>query len=162
MKTSGNILYQKRDSLVAWSLGLNDDSMRNPLIGEFSRRLKRINELLADSSFKSDLIQDPDVPTAKMMMVTYLLNRCETIQRQVIKGGTAPYLKNFDRILYPSLYVACLQNIIRLIMRLKKRLGFFYNDYAPTSIWALMYLKYPAGLTKFFARVNAHIKSTEL
>jgi hypothetical protein len=157
MKTNANILHQKRDSLVAWRLGLHDDSMRNPLMGEFSRRLQRLDDLLADSSYIGHLTQNSDVPTTDMMMVTFLLNRCEAIQRQVIKGGNPP-CQNVDRTIYPSLYIACLQNIIRLIMRLKRLLGLYYNDYAATNLWALMYLKYPSGLTKFFARVYARFK----
>jgi len=159
MNTSRNILHSKRDSLKAWSLGLHDDSMRSPLMGEFSRRLQRIDDLLAQGSSVGNLNLDPEVPTADMMMVTFLLNRCEAIQRQVLKRGKPTYLKNVDWILYPSLYIACLQNIIRLIMQLKRRLGLNYNDYAATGIWSLIYLKYPAGLTKFLARVRKRIKT---
>ncbi|MFC1882015.1 hypothetical protein ACFL2S_11035 [Thermodesulfobacteriota bacterium] len=158
MHTNRNILHNKRDSLMTWSLGLHDDSMRNPLMGEFSKRLQRIDDLLAQGNSVINLNLESDVPTANTMMVTFLLNRCEAIQRQVIKGGNPSYLKNADRILYPSLYIACLQNIIRLIIQLKRRLGLNSNDYTATGIWSLMYLKYPAGLTKFFARVRECIK----
>ena len=159
MNTGRNFLHSKRDSLMAWSLGLHDDSMRNPLMGEFNKRLQRIDDLLAEGSSGVNLNLEADVPTANMMMVTFLLNRCEAIQRQVIKGGNPSYLKTVDRILYPGLYIACLQNVIRLIMHLKKRLKLNFNDYTATSIWQLVYLKCPAGLTKFFARVMARIRT---
>ena len=159
MNSRRNILHSKRDSLMAWSLGLPDDSMRNPLMGEFSMRLQRVDDLLVEGSSAVNLNLEPDVPTANMMMVTFLLNRCEAIQKQVIKRDNPSYLKNVDRILYPSLYIACLQNIIRSIMQLKRRLGLNNNDYAATGIWSLIYLKYPVGLTKFFARVRERIKT---
>jgi hypothetical protein len=159
MHTRRNILHNKRDSLIDWSLGLHEDSMCNPLMGEFSRRLQRIDDLLAEGSSVGNLDPDPDLPTADKMMVTFLLNRCEAIQRQVTKGGNSPYPRNVDRILYPSLYIACLQKIIRLIMQLKRRLGLNCSDYTATGIWPLLYLKYPAGFTKFFARVWARIKT---
>lgn len=152
-------MYAKRDSLMAWCLRLNGDSLRNPLICELNRRLIEIDNLLADNSVAGHLNRDPDIPTENEMLVTFLLNRCEAIQRQVTRRGNTPDLKSFDRILYPGLYIACLQNVIRLIMHLKKRFKLNFNDYTATSIWQLVYLKYPAGLTKFFARVMARIRT---
>ena len=152
-------LYEQRDSLKAWCLRLDGDSLRNPLICELNRRLIKIDSLLTDNGIAINVNQIPDIPTVNEMMVTFQLNRCEAIQRQVTMGINTPDLKSVDRILYPSLYVACLQNVIRLIMHLKKRLKLNYNDYTATNIWQLIYLKYPADLTKFFARVMARIKT---
>jgi hypothetical protein len=152
-------MYEKRDSMMAWCLRLDGDSLRNPLICEFNRRLIKIDNLLADNRIAGNLNQNPDILTVNEMMVTSLLNRCEAIQNQVTRGLNPPDLKSVERILYPSLYIACLQNVIRLIMHLKKRLKLNYNDYTATNIWQLMYLKYPAGLTKFFARVMARIRT---
>ena len=152
-------MYEKRDSMMAWCLRLDGDSLRNPLICEFNRRLIKIDNLLVDNGIADDVNQTPDIPTVNEMMVTFLLNRCEAIQRQVTRGLNAPDIESVDRILYPSLYLACLQNVIRLIMHLKKRLKLNYNDYTATNIWQLIYLKYPAGLTKFFTRVMVRIRT---
>jgi hypothetical protein len=152
-------MYEKRDSMMAWCLRLDGDSLRNPLICELNRRLIKIDNLLTGNKIAGYSNQNSDIPTVNEMMVTFLLNRCETIQRQVTRGLNPPDLKSVERILYPSLYIACLQNVIRLIMHLKKRLKLNYNEYTATNIWQLIYLKYPAGLTKYFARVMARIRT---
>lgn len=152
-------LYEQRDSLKAWYLGLTGDSLHNPLVGELNRQMIKIDNLLADNDVTGNLNQNPDIPTVNEMMVTFLLNRCEAIKRQVTGRLNPPDLKSIDRILYPSLYIACLQNVIRLIMHLKKRLNLNYNEYTAPSLWQLVYLKYPASLTKFFARVMARIRT---
>ena len=39
-------MYEKRDSLLAWCLRLNGDSLRNPLICELNRRLIEIDNFV--------------------------------------------------------------------------------------------------------------------
>lgn len=151
--------YEQRDSLKAWCLGLTEESLRNPLIGELDRLMIKIDNLLAANDVTGNSNQNIGIPTANEMMVTFLLNRCEALQRQVTKGHNSTDQKRVDRMLYPSLYIASLQNVIRLIMNLKKRLNLNYNDYTAIHIWQLIYLKYPAGLTKLFARVLARFRT---